>query len=189
MARAARVTSVHALEVLKAALCRFASAAQNALAGVDVELHHAAEWLEQQTASWRREVLRREELVVRAKGDLALQKYSGGRGGFRAVTDEELALAKAQAALKHAQEKQEACRRWSRILPRELEECRAPAQQLACMLDADLRQAVAYLEQKLRALEGYLAVTVAKAPAPGVSRESGSEPSPPQDTTSEAAEA
>jgi hypothetical protein len=176
MAQSARVTSLHALEALKAALCRFASAAQNALAGVDTELSHVAEWLEQQTASWRKEVLRREELVVRAKGDLTLKKYTAGRGGFRGSTEQELALAKAQTALKHAHEKQEACRRWARILPRELEECRAPAGQLACMLDADLRQAVAYLEQKLLALEGYLAVTVATPPPPGVGRESRPEP-------------
>jgi hypothetical protein len=166
MTRSARITSLDALEAMKAALWRFASAGRNALDGVEMELHRAAEWLEQRTAYWRAEVMRCEERVVHAKGQLKLRKSSAGRGGFRDCSEQELDLRRAEAALRHAQEKQQACRRWARTLPRELEECHGPARHLGCMLEGDLRQAVGFLEQKLAALEGYLAVTAAPAPPP-----------------------
>ncbi|MCC6416956.1 MAG: hypothetical protein IT429_01765 [Gemmataceae bacterium] len=164
MARSARVTSLEQLEALKAALCRFTAAAQNALAGVEVDLHRVADWLDQQTDDWRRAVTRREELLVRAKGDLTLRRYSAGGDRVRDCSEQEMAVKRAEAALHHARQKLDACRRWSRTLPRELEECRGPTSQLASLLDADLRQAVAFLEQKLRALEGYVAVAPADAP-------------------------
>jgi hypothetical protein len=153
MAPSAHVTSLQALEQFQVALCRFAAAAQNVLAGADAELRRAADWLEQQTRQWRAEVLKREELLVRAKGQLSVRRWTAGKG--QGCTEQELAVARAQEALRHAEQKRDACRRWANVLPREQEECRAPAWRLGCALEADLPQAVAFLKQKLAALEAY----------------------------------
>ncbi len=165
MAPSARVTSLEALETFKAALCEFATGARNALAGVETELARVTDWLEQQTAHWRREIQKREESLIRAKGELTLRRYSAGSGTKRDCTEQELAVARAQAALKHAQQKQEACRRWAVRLPRDMEDCRGPAWLLGGMLDSDVRQAIAFLGQKVTALEGYVAVKAGPGPA------------------------
>lgn len=155
----ARVTSLQALEAFKAALARFAGTAQNALAGAETQLHRDSDWLEQQTAAWRAEVMRREELLVKAKGELTQRRYSAGQGHKRDCSEQEMAVKRAEAALQHARQKRDACRRWANLLTRELEECRTPVRHLGAVLDSDLRRAIAFLEQKLAALEKYLAVT------------------------------
>jgi hypothetical protein len=182
MSQAARVTSIDAIEEFKAAWCRFGTDAGNALANLDLQIRRAFDWLDDQAKFWKTEIRRREELVVRAKGELLQRKYGNRDGRGPGTTDQEIALEKAQAQLHEAETKLRNCKHWSQILPREVMECEGPARFLTGMLESEYRQALAVLEQKILALEAYVAL----APPSGAGSVSG-ESSP--DATAAAAPA
>lgn len=179
MATSARVTSVQALVDFKAKLCAFGVDANNALAGIDLQIRRAFEWLEEQLKHWQREVRRRQEFVVRAKNDLLQRQSSRDRGHGPGTTEQELALEEARARLREAEMRVDNCKHWARILPREVMECEAPTRQLAGLLESDLPQAVALLEQKILSLEAYLALLAPAGPGTGTGVRGG--PQPPDD--------
>jgi hypothetical protein len=159
MSQAARVTSIDAIEEFKAAWCRFGTDAGNALANLDLQIRRAFDWLDEQTSFWKREIRRREELVVRAKGELLQRQYGNRDGRGPGTTDQEIALEKAKARLHEAETKLGNCKHWSQTLPREVMECQGPARLLTGVLESEFKNALGVLEQKILALEAYLALT------------------------------
>jgi hypothetical protein len=159
MSQAARVTSIDAIEEFKAAWCRFGTEAGNALANLDLQIRRAFDWLDEQTNFWKQEIRRREELVVRAKGEL-LQRQSSNRHGLApGTTDQEVALDKARERLHEAQRKLANCKHWHLTLPREVMECQGPARLLGGVLESEFKTALGVLVQKILALEAYLTLT------------------------------
>jgi hypothetical protein len=156
MAEGAFVTSIEALEEFKAKLSRFGVEANNALAGLDLQIRRAFEWLEEQAKFWKAEVRRRQEEVVYAKGQLMHRRAMGTHGRGPGTTEQEIALEEAVRRLHEAEDKVHNCRRWAQELPQEVPECETPARQLAGMIEVELRKGVALLEQKLRSLEAYV---------------------------------
>jgi hypothetical protein len=166
MSQAARVTSIDAIEQFKAAWCRFGTDAGNALANLDLQMRRAFDWLDEQASFWKREIRRREELVVRAKGELLQRQYSNRAGTGPGTTDQEIALEAAKARLHEAESKLRNCQHWSQTLPREMMECQGPARQLTGVLESEFKTALGVLEQKILALEAYLALTAPTATGP-----------------------
>jgi hypothetical protein len=166
MAPSARVTSIDALAAFKADLARFGSDAANALAGLQVQVRRAFEWLEAKLGEWLSELRRRQELVTRAKLELMQQDYGRGESRGPGHTEKKIALERAVARLREAEAKVAACKHWANALPQEVIECDGPARRLAGVLESDLRQALALLEQKVQALESYVALTSATAAEP-----------------------
>jgi hypothetical protein len=160
MAGAARVSSIAALEDFKAHLAEFGVEAGNALASIEMEIRRVFEWLEVQAKNWQREVRKRQELVVRAKSDLDTRKWMSKDGRGPGTTEQEVALEEAVRSLRRAEQKVENCRRWARLLPQEVVECEGPARVLSGFLESELRKALALLQQKIAALDAYLAVGV-----------------------------
>jgi hypothetical protein len=165
MAVSARVTSIDALVDFKAHLTRFGTDATNALAGLQQELRRVFEWLEGQLKDWQREVRRRQELVTRTKAELIQHEYGSDKTRGPGHTEKKIRLEKAVTALREAEAKVECCQHWTNHLPQEVIECEGPAHQLAGMLEADLRQGLGVLEQKILALESYVALTSAAVAA------------------------
>jgi hypothetical protein len=160
MADSAHVTSIEALEEFRAKLCNFGVDATNALAGLAMQVRRVFEWLDEQTAYWQKEIRIRQEEAGRAKAQLLQRQGMGGaRGEGPGYTEQKIALEEALERLREAGQKLENCRHWAVTLPREVNECEGPARQLAGMLEADLRKAVALLEQKIRSLEEYVQIT------------------------------
>src|SRR5262249_11821042 len=122
MASSAHVTSIDALAAFKADLARFGSDAQNALAGLSVQIRRSFEWLEGKLKEWQHAVGRRQELVTRAKVELIQQEYGRGERG-PGYTEKKLALQKAQTRLREAEAKVAACQHWVNALPQEVFEC------------------------------------------------------------------
>ena len=153
MGPSARVGSIEKLQALHAALARFGVEAQAALDAGRSEIRRALDGLHDALKHWQVEVQRRQEDVNRARADLsharALHKDEGGRTG---TVEQEIALRKARQRLQEAEEKLERTRRWLRVLPDALAELETPSRQLAGMLEADLRQALALLDGKIAAL-------------------------------------
>jgi hypothetical protein len=170
MGGSARVTSIAAIESFKARLAEFGVDAANALASIDMEIRRVFEWVEAQTKHWQREVRKRQELVSRAKSDLDTRKWMMRDGLGPGTTEQEIALAEAVRSLHRAEDKVDYCRYWSRTLPQEVLECEGPARNLAGFLESELRQALALLDQKIAALDAYVALVApsgAGTAAPG----------------------
>jgi hypothetical protein len=174
MAPAARVTSVEALVDFKARLVKFGTEAGNALANLQLQIRRTYEWLEDQLEYWQWQLRQRQEEVTRAKSELLQRQYAPGAAAGRGpgCTDQKIAFEEALDAVEEAETKIRNCKHWRQILPREVMECEGPARQLGGMLELDFRRAVALLEQKILALEEYLALTAtsgagaAAGPAP-----------------------
>ena len=160
MGPSARVGSIEKLQALHEALARFGVEAQAALDAGRSEVRRALDGLHAALKHWQVEVQRRQEDVNRARADLshaqAIRRSEGTRAG---TVEQEIALQKARQRLQEAEEKVERTRRWLRVLPDAIAELETPSRQLAGMLEADLRQALALLDGKLAALVAYAELT------------------------------
>ena len=119
--------------------------------------------LHDQLKHWQRQVEKRHEDVNRARSDLAHARAirQGERSGY---VEHEIALRKAQTRLREAEEKVVVVRRWLVHLPQAIHEYEGPSRRLAGLLDADLKQGLAVLENKIAVLEAYAALEAPVAP-------------------------
>ena len=105
--------------------------------------------------------------VTRAKTALIQRRWGHSEGRGPGTTEQEIALRKAQQRLKEAEAKVETVRRWQLQLPQAIHEYEGPARQLGGWLEADLRTVVAILDQRIAALEAYVALTPSSPADPG----------------------
>jgi len=161
---------VHSLEKLidfQAALATYSHHAKEALTSVEMEIRRAQGWLEERLEFWHAEVRRCEEEVFKAKQELAGRRLMKVGDRPADTTEQEIALARAQQRLRHAQEKQAACRRWQRDLPDAIAEYQGHAVNCQSMLESDLPRMSAFLDRKMDLLEAYAQVAASDAPPPG----------------------
>ena len=156
MDRGADVREIAALRDWLAALATYRVDAQNALAGVDMELRRGFDWIEEQGSLWARAMRDCEEEVVQAKADLAARKFETFDGKMPDTTVQERALRRAEARLDHAREQVTKCKRWLGKLPKMIDESyTGPARRLAAILETDLPVGLADLDRRIAALEQY----------------------------------
>jgi len=152
----ADVREISALRDWLAALTTYRADAQNALAGLEMELRRGFDWIEEQGGLWARAVRDCEEDVVQAKADLAARKFETFDGKMPDTTVQERALRRAEARLDHAREQVTKCKRWLTRLPKMVDEAyTGPARRLAAVLETDLPVGLADLDRRIAALEQY----------------------------------
>lgn len=163
MSQSARVNSLDALKALQAALARFGPEGREALGAAEIEIRRVFDFLHDQLKHWQRQVEKRQEDVNRARADLthARALRQGERSGY---VEQEIALNKARVRLREAEEKVVAVKRWLLHLPQAVAEYEGPARRLAGLLDADLKQGVAMLDNKIAILEAYMTVQTPEPP-------------------------
>jgi hypothetical protein len=166
MSESARVTSIDALRDFRTALCEFGVDAQEALAGADMDIRHAQDWLHEQLEYWRRQVRDRGEGLARAKAALIQREWGSQEGKGAGTTEAEIEVKRAKRHLEEADDKIKAVRRWQQLLPRAINEYEGPARQLSGFLEADLKQALTILDRMAAALEEYVALASPSAPGP-----------------------
>jgi signal transduction histidine kinase len=155
---------VHSLELLKrlhAVLARFGVDAEAALGQAAMDVLHVHNTLADRLKYWQQQVYKRQEDVNRARSDLTFARaiHDGKTIG---CVEQELALRKAQERLREAEGKVVTVRRWQQALPEQIKDYEGPARTLTGFLEADLRQALVLLQDKIATLEAYLAI-----PSPG----------------------
>ncbi len=160
---------VHSLERLiefQAALATYTQQAREALCSIEMELRRARDWLEERLEMWQAAVRRAEEEVFKARQELARRRMM--RIGDRPAdtTEQEIALAKAQQRLHHAEDKRAACRRWLRDLPEAVNEYQGHAVNYQGILEGDVPRMAAFLDRKMDVLEAYAQVSAPDV-APG----------------------
>lgn len=161
----ADVRSIAAVIDWRADLTNYGDLLAEAMAGVDLELRRAADWLEEQLSRWKQAVRDCEEDVTRAKAELAQRKFPTWDGREPDCTVQEKALRLARARLEHAEEKVETVRRWIGRLPKMIDETyTGPSRRLKSMLEADLPSAQAELARRIASLESYAGLRPDHAP-------------------------
>jgi hypothetical protein len=167
---AADVRSIEALRDWYAALTGYSEVLAEALAGVEMELRRAREWLDDQRRSWQQAVRDCEDEVTRAKAELSQRKMPTWDGRDPDCTVQEKNLRRAKARLEHAEEQVEKCAHWMRKFPQMVDEIyNGKAQRLSNFLEDDLAKGLAVLSRRLASLEAYSGIRPDYAPAPSSS--------------------
>jgi hypothetical protein len=149
----AHVTSIDALETLRANLVVFRATATQALDEVFAEVKRTRQWiLNDRRFHWEGEARRRQK-----KLDQALQELMGARlSDLRATTaPQQNAVAKARAALREAEEKLRRLKYWARNYDLTAEPLAKRLGGLRSYLDQDLQRGIAELAARQRALDEY----------------------------------
>lgn len=166
----AEVRSIDALRDWHAALTTYGEGLAEALAGIELEIRRAYDWLGEQLGCWQRAVRDCEEDVTRAKAELAQRKFPTWDGREPDCTVQEKNLRMAKARLAHAEEQVVKCRQWIGRLPKYIDEMyTGSGRRLANILDAELPKGLAELSRRLAALESYAGLRPDYAPGPSVS--------------------
>src|SRR5262245_60001574 len=118
----ADVRSIAAVIDWRADLTNYTDSLAEPMAGVELEIRRAHDWLEEQLARWKKGIRDYEEEVTRAKAELAQRKFPTWDGREPDCTVQEKNLRLAKARLEHAEEKVEICRRWIGRLPKMVDE-------------------------------------------------------------------
>ena len=152
----ADVRSIDAVRDWHATLANYADSLAEALAGVEMEIRHATEWLDEQLSLWRQAIRDCEEEVVRAKAELSQRKFKTWDGRDPDCTVQELALRSAKARLEHAEEQVERVRQWIGRLPKIIDETyRGAGRRLQNFLDDDFPKGQIELARRIASLETY----------------------------------
>lgn len=152
----ADVRSIDAVRDWHVTLTNYADSLEEALAGVDLEIRRAHDWLDEQYSSWRQAVRDCEDEVVRAKAELSQRKFQTWDGREPDCTVQEKALRLAKARQEHAEEQVQKVRHWISRLPKLIDEMYlGVSRRLRNFLEDDLPKGQAGLARRLAALEAY----------------------------------
>lgn len=149
----ARVSSIEALESLRATLLVFHERARRCVDEVSEEINRTRIWVQQdQRHHWERELRKRNRALDAAEQELLAAKLSALRDNVKAQID---AVRKAKAAVAEGEEKLRNTKVWTRDFSHEVDPLTRRLEGLRHFLDHDLPKAVAYLVQAQGTLAGY----------------------------------
>lgn len=164
---AADVRSIAGVTEWRADLINYGDTLAEAMAGVNLEIRRAFDWLDEQQTLWKRAVRDCEDEVTRAKAELSQRNFQTWDGRTPDCTVQEKALRRAKARLEYAEDKVETVRRWIARLPKLIDEAfTGPSRRLNGMLEADLPVATTELGRRIAALESYAGLRADYAPTP-----------------------
>lgn len=155
--KVAHLTSLERLREFRTAWVEFLATAAEALVTMDGDIRRAMSRIQENHQTWQRLAQQREEQLAEKKLILNRRKLSKTFGRPVDTTVEEEDVRKAQRRLQEAQDKLAAIKKWQPRLDRALLDYEGPKQLLAIMLTTDAEKGTAFLDQKIAAVEAYLA--------------------------------
>ena len=160
MSQAANVRSLEALRDFRSALIQFIDHAKRAISTSDSEVGRVSQWLDStQPMFWKQQIRKAEERLNQAKSELFRATISQPDNP-RGPTDQVRLVKKREAEIKHATEKMEKTKQWSRRFERLQHEYRSGLTPLSSALDGELQKVVVQLDNSIRSLEAYLSTTL-----------------------------
>ncbi|MCE9608696.1 MAG: hypothetical protein K8R23_00550 [Chthoniobacter sp.] len=154
MAQQVRVTSIDALESLRAALIIFLTKARRSLDDVGDDVRRTRMWLQHdQRSLWEGRVRQRHKTLGQAEQELLSAKLSGLRDNLAV---QQAAVRKARAALDEAEGKLRNVKRWNRDFDSSVDPLLKRLEGLRGYLDFELPEAIAFLVQAQRTLDAYM---------------------------------
>lgn len=167
MGEGVRVDSIDVLKEFKIALWKFQEAATVALGDAESETHRVLMWLQtEQDSHWQHQIRKREEIVGRCKEAVRMKTiFKDATGRQQSAIEEQKALKVALRNLEEAQQKLAMVRKWSRVLPKEIEMYKGSVQRFATTVQSEIPVAASHLEKLSQKLEAYVAVQMEAAAA------------------------
>jgi hypothetical protein len=164
----ARVDSIDTLKVFRVALIKFGEEANSALASAEAEMQRVMGWLERdQVSFWQFQIRKRQEGLARAQEALRMKKlFPDASGRFPTPVDEEKAVRKWKAAVEEAETKLANCKKYSRVLQREIMNYKGGVQRFSTWVQAEVPNAVARLDRMVGKLEAYVALSMPTTSSP-----------------------
>jgi hypothetical protein len=158
MGQRAKVTSLDAVDDFAAALRCFQHEASRILETLQLGIHRAVQWIQQdQRQYWKKELRKSDQKVQEAK--LALERcliFKGGGDQRAACVEEKRALQRAQRRHQLCRDKLETVRRWSRDIERAILEYKAEVGELRQWLETDAARTLGLLERISGTLQEYV---------------------------------
>src|SRR5688572_17191095 len=123
MSASAKVESIDALRAMRRTLFKFAEAANVALTDAESDLTRTLMWVEtEMVVFWTAQIRKRTATVARCEEAVRMKKLFTDAAGRRpSAIDEIKALEKAKKALEVAHMKLANCKRWQRLLEKEIQ--------------------------------------------------------------------
>jgi hypothetical protein len=167
MGEAVRVDSIDVFKEFKIALWKFQEAATVALGDAESEMHRVLLWLQtEQDSHWQHQIRKREEIVGRCKEAVRMKQiFKDSTGRQQSAIEEEKALKVALRNLEEARQKLAMVRKWSRLLPKEIEMYKGGVQRFATSVQVDIPVAASHLDKLAQKLEAYVTLQSAAAGA------------------------
>ena len=154
MAQQARITSLDDLESFRTSLIIFMGKAHRALDQVGDEVKRTRYWLQnEQTLHWQTQVKRRQKMLDQANQELLSARNSEFS---KSLNTQQMAVRKARAAVKEAEDKLAVLKLWCRNYDHETDPRVRKLESLRHFLENDIPKAIAYLAQTQRTLESYM---------------------------------
>jgi len=153
MATQAKITSVEAIALFRAALIVFTSQARPALEEVSSDVMRARLWLENdQWRHWENELRQRNKKLEQAQSELMTARMSD----FQETTSlQQMTVRRARQTVEEAEGKLKSLKRWDRELDNRAAPMLKEVEQLHSILTSEMPKAIAYLGQVVRALDAY----------------------------------
>lgn len=163
MSSQAQITSIEALEAFRADVVNFLAAIGPVIDEAGGEMVRMRFWLQnEQRDFWQNQLRRRQRKLEEAQAEL----FNARLSVFQDSTIlPQMAVQKAQRAVREAEEKIAAIKKWERELDNLAEPHLKQLDQLRGFIATDMNKAVAVLDQIMRALEAYTNVHAPAAPA------------------------
>ena len=157
----ANVRSIDSIDRFRVKLVEFIDAGRGALSEAESDIEKTIGWLDRDRGPhWIRQIRKRQELVSRAKSELyRKQTQASAKDSRPSVVDEKRALRRAIERLEEAHRRQQATKRWTRALERELALYKGNVSSFSAVLDRELPHAVGLLKKMTENLEQYLALS------------------------------
>ncbi len=153
MAEQAKITSIDAIAAFRGRLVMFMENATRALEDVDSELRRTRVWLDSETLpNWQRELKLRLRKLEAAEQELLTARLSTLR---ESETVQQMAVRKARASVREAEEKIRLIKRWSRDFDGTISPLARHLHQLRHHLGRSLPNAAAQLSEIVKTLDAY----------------------------------
>jgi hypothetical protein len=169
MSSGANVSSIEAVERLKAALCLFVDAARDSLAAVDQESRRTIDFLtHEQLGYWQEQVKRAHEAIASARSELARRRLRSTPDNPVDDEEQKQELRRANARLAYAEDRVDVVKKWRSLLARAFDEYISIADKLADLVDGNPPRCVAAIDGILAALDAYLSASPPETSLPSL---------------------
>ena len=168
MSEQVRVKDLEVFARFRVTLIKFAQAASEAVSSADSEVAGTHNWLEtEQRTFWEGQLRKRTEGVTKAREDLRQKRlYKDSSGRTPSAIEEEKALARAVAAVAHAEDRLQNVRRWLPRLEKAGGMYRSGVAALSKTIADDIPKGVSLLDRLAESIHQYLEIeTALSAPA------------------------
>jgi len=163
MPEGARIHSVDALSIFRAALIKFAEHGNVALSSADSDIDRVLGWLERdQTTYWAGQIRKRHEIVLKWEDAIRQKRlYKNIDGTTKSAVDEQKELQKAKRAEDEARQKEVLVKKAIMTLRKESMMYKGRVQRLATSLQSEIPSAVRSLDNMLTHIDSYLQMQTA----------------------------